>query len=414
MLLLIKVLALMVMPAEAYMPNNDRDADSSWALFLERLHYDAKSLIQASYYSEPSSSQWAQNPAVYLPRYNALLSLRPNLHYHHEKLTLSLKPRFDAQYQENENIDGDHNGMDDNRIYVNEWLARFMLTQKLFISYGRENLQWGGAYLFSPSNPFFTDNGRRNPKKEVEGMDFARLVLIPNMTWTLSFIVHTDEGEQELREPFETAYAIKLDYNAAQYYASAIGTYREDFGSRIGLYGGWTCSDALLIYAEGAIGEQRAMIFPLRADDFSNSDALEDQFESDRWTGSILAGAAYTLTSGPTLTAEFLYSGMGGTLDEHNAVLLPSKRSADYTFFENKNYLLVQYTHNDIAEVWDLVLRATYGLDDASGMLIAIAEYDLSDHLILYAIGTLNFGPEGTEYGQQLDHHVTVGIEYSY
>jgi hypothetical protein len=48
--------------------------------------------------------------------------------------------------------------------------------KNLYLSYGRENLQWGPSYLFSPSNPFFHDNGRSNPKKEIPGMDFARLV----------------------------------------------------------------------------------------------------------------------------------------------------------------------------------------------------------------------------------------------
>jgi hypothetical protein len=33
--------------------------------------------------------------------------------------------------------------------------ARLRLTECLFVSYGRENLQWGPSALFSPSNPFF-------------------------------------------------------------------------------------------------------------------------------------------------------------------------------------------------------------------------------------------------------------------
>ena len=49
-------------------------------------------------------------------------------------------------------------------------------------------------YLFSPSNPFFQDNGRRNTFLEVPGMDFGRLVWIPAAAWSFSFIANTDPG----------------------------------------------------------------------------------------------------------------------------------------------------------------------------------------------------------------------------
>ena len=33
-------------------------------------------------------------------------------------------------------------------MFVNEWLLRLRLYEGCFLSYGRENLQWGPAYLF--------------------------------------------------------------------------------------------------------------------------------------------------------------------------------------------------------------------------------------------------------------------------
>ncbi len=408
------VMGLMAVPVMAIAQNHTEKTFVLFDHLAKSMRYDLKCLAQVTHYAPPTTSQAAQNPETYLPRNNLALKLRPNLHYMQKRLTLSLKPRLDADYLVEENSDGDQNEVEDIRLYVNEWLARAMLTDHLFVSYGRENLQWGGAYLFSPSNPFFTDNGRRNPKKEVEGMDFARLVLIPNMTWTLSFIAHTDDGEQDHGSAFETGYAAKIDYNAAEYYLSGIVAYRDDFGRRIGLYGGITCSDALLIYAEGALSDQAAMFYPLRSEAFSNNGGLADEFEGSSLNGSILIGTAYTLASGPTIAAEYLYSGLGATLDEQEAVLLPDRRSQDYTFFENGNYALLQYTHNDIAEVCDLVLRLTHGLDDHSGQFTAIVEYDLNDHLILYAIGTLNYGPADTEFGGQLAYHITLGLEYSF
>ena len=75
------------------------------------------------------------------------------------------------------------------------------MRENLFVSYGRENLQWGPSFLFSPSNPFFQDNGRRNTYLEVPGMDFGRLVFIPASAWAISFIANTGEGLNKTTGP---------------------------------------------------------------------------------------------------------------------------------------------------------------------------------------------------------------------
>ena len=139
-------------------------------------------------------------------------------------------------------------------MYVNEWLVRLKARDNLFVSYGRENLQWGPSFLFSPSNPFFQDNGRSNPFLEVPGMDFARVVWIPHSLWTASFIVNMDEGRNTLLgpDPFEKIYALKIDYTGRENYASIILS-QKDYKKSMGFFGGWTVSDAFLVYGEGVM-----------------------------------------------------------------------------------------------------------------------------------------------------------------
>src|SRR4030042_4698019 len=102
---------------------------------------------------EPACS--TQNPGnnfLQMPRYNADLELRPDLRLDMDPLDLSIKPRMRLEtsvWREGEHK-GDTDWNDD--WFVNEWLARWKARENIFLSYGRENLQWGPAYLFSPSH----------------------------------------------------------------------------------------------------------------------------------------------------------------------------------------------------------------------------------------------------------------------
>ena len=123
---------------------------------------------------EPTDS--TQNPGnnfYQVPRYSAVMELRPDVGFNSRYLELSAKPRakFDFRSWQDGDLNGETQWRDD--WYVNEWLVRLKAADRLFVSYGRENLQWGPSFLYSPSNPFFSDNGRSNPYLEVPGMDFA-------------------------------------------------------------------------------------------------------------------------------------------------------------------------------------------------------------------------------------------------
>ena len=124
-------------------------------------------------------------------------------------------------------------------------------------------MQWGPSFLYSPSNPFFFDNGRSNPYMEVAGMDFARLVVVPHMLWTASFIANTDQGRNTLisTDPFKETYAVKIDYTGNQNYASLIVSQKDDKNT-VGYFGGWTVTDALLLYSEGSMRQGSDALYP--------------------------------------------------------------------------------------------------------------------------------------------------------
>lgn len=375
---------------------------------------------------QPEGSPLNSNNRLEIPRYQLELDLRPDLNLNFRRLELSVKPRFELRWQKWE--DGIRQGDSevDTDVFVNEWLTRYRLTDQLFVSYGRENLQWGPSYLISPSNPFNLNNGQNNPRVEVPGLDYGRIVWIPSFAWTVSLIANIDDGRLEQIRSFHKTYALKLDYTGEEKYFSLIPSYREDNKIRLGFFGGWTVSEALLLYAEGSI-----------------PDAIDKT--------KVLVGGSYTLELGPTLVAEYYYNGGGCTVasfalcfgsdfvvevpaPDPSVILSPAPEFGEADPADvliRKNYLLLQYLHTRIRNTTlNLTLRWIRNFDDQSNRMISILEYGLGDHTQLFAIGNVDIGSkasiktqgkrlqltvsEDNEFGSLVDYSVFAGVRYTF
>jgi len=408
-----------------------------WDEVSKGFEYSLRMLTFGAYQGVADSSQNPDNDFFQIPRYVADLELRPDARLNFRRLDLSVKPRGNIEWMAWE--DGVKEGETDwdDDWFVNEWLARIRVTQGLYVSYGRENLQWGPCYLFSPSNPFFRDNGRSNPKQEVPGMDFARLVWLPAMSWTISFIANINEGRQEFRFfEFDKIYAVKLDYSGQEAYASMILSHQESDRNRLGVFGGWTATDALLIYGEGTISRGTNALYPIKANNPLGASMEEVDDQDLSLKGTVLAGGSYTLEVGPTLTVEYVYNGTGysdGEADLYYQLRqaaadayslsgpigdlsrLTLSRTADPKLrFLRRNYIMLQYQQNDIRDVLNLTFRWTRNIDDGSGQFIAIMEYYLGEHTMIFSIGGINSGSSDTEFGTILDRHCMIGVEYTF
>lgn len=334
-----------------------------------------------------------------IPRYRTTLEFRPDLFLTLRRLELSVKPRARLSWQRWEDGRRDGDNDTDAEVFVNAWLARLRVTNQLFVSYGRENLQWGPAFLLSPSNPFNPDNGRNNPELEVPGLDYGRVVWIPSSVWTASFIANTDEGRLEPLGKFERTYALKLDYTGRAAYFSIIPSFREDGEFGVGYFAGWTASDALLLYIEGRFAE-----------------SIDD--------ATVLVGGSYTFAGGPRVVAEFFHQQGGCTLDPVERCFVSSAVSAiDHTdigtaephstaVLIRQNYLFLQYSHTRVWDTLSLVLRWIHNLDDQSNRIIGIVEYEVGQHMRLFTIANGFTGADTDEFGSLVDYTVMIGAEY--
>jgi hypothetical protein len=403
----------------------------------DHFHVLFKTLTFATTQKASDSKLNPDNTFLQIPRYTIEGELRPDFSLNFDSFQLSAKPRVNVAWKrwEDSPKDGEDNINDD--WYVNEWLASLRFFNRLYLSYGRENLQWGPSYLLSPSNPFFRDNGQSNPKREVPGMDFGRLVWIINPHWTVSAIANTDEGRQEFANGFDPTYALKLDFTGYKKYFSLIGSKREGNQERLGAFAGWTASDAIMLYTEGSIGKSSNALYPEQDLSSPFGIAMTEKKKNDNsFEKSLLVGISYTLEMGPTFTVEYLYNSFGYD-DQENTLYyqLQQRASAFLTSppplgavsrealgqctdpglrFLRQNYLMAQYLHSHIHNKLNLTFRYIHNLDDHGGQFIPIAELDIGDHFQLFFVGSMNIGSKDTEFKRFIDHYAMLGLEYTF
>ena len=130
--------------------------------------------------------------------YEGVLRLDFSLSISEIPLRIDFKPRAAANITAWEDGVFEYKGPEtDGDAYINELLVTYGITQRLFLSAGRENLQWGPSYLYSPSNPFLGDNGKNNPYLELPGLDYIKSLWIISNGWVL--LAHRQCGRRPLR-----------------------------------------------------------------------------------------------------------------------------------------------------------------------------------------------------------------------
>lgn len=390
-------------------------------------------------WTEPSQTPVnPENQFLKLSKNTAQYHFRPDIEFKFDKFKFQIKPRLVAEWEhwDDELGKGDATDID---IFVNEWSARAPLGDSLFLIGGRENLQWGPSYLCSLSNPFFTDNGKNNPNKEVPGMDFVRMVYLPDDLWTISGIANVKEGNADIAsDSFHPSYALKVDYYGTQSYASLIFSYHqrpEEY--RVGYYAGLTASDALILYTEGMSSHKGLSgLYPVDADTFVGKEFNTQTYDFLE-RGSVLFGGSYTTNAGPTLSLEYLYYGYGynnkqasdyftaidaasrgysgtGAVQGLSTRILGQSLSTDIQFLR-KNYLMFQINDSDVYERLDYTLRYTYCIDDQSGQLQLLLDFAATDNIRFFSVFRVRFGSVHSDYGSGIvDPYGMFGIEYSF
>jgi hypothetical protein len=322
---------------------------------------------------------------------------RPDFNLKLRQFEFDLKPRFNWTRARVPVAGADPQRRYRHEWFVNEGTVRFRPHDRLTLSYGRENLQWGPSALLSPSNPFNANNGRNNPNLELPGLNYARAVWVASPAWTVSLIDNTGKGRLDPRDRYRRARAAKIDYTGDSMFFSVIGSKAEGERSRIGGFIGSNVTDALSVHVEGSVGRRATASTTNRRD------------------RQLLVGSAYTLEAGPTLSVEYFLNKDGCAdapiqvcLQRRGALLDPLRPLA------RRRYAMLQYVDTKIGGNLNLSARFIKNVDDHSSQFVLNVEYELGQHWQLYALPTYYRGVRDSEFGSLLRRSLFFGASYTF
>lgn len=362
--------------------------------------YSRINLLGYDLYQDVEQSLLNPGNVLGIAHNEAELQFRPDFNLKWKKFEFDLKPRFQTS-RASVAYTGPvaRTPRRDDRSFVNEGTVRFLAGERLVLSYGRENLQWGPSALLSPSNPFNANNGRVNPNLELPGLDYARAVWVVSPALTASAIVNTGKGRLDAGQRYRKASALKMDYTSDSAFFSVIASKADGERVRLGGFAGWNVSDAL----------------SMRAEVSAAGNGADDRLGTRRRDRQLLLGGSYTLESGPTLSAEFFWNN-DGCADAPIQVCVQLRGSLldPVRPLVRRRYAMLQLVKTEIAGKLNVYARATRNLDDHSSQLTVNLEYELGQHWQLYVIPTWYHGTRESEFGSLLNRSLFAGASYTF
>lgn len=308
-----------------------------------------------------------------------------------------------------------HNAFDDElhqEAYLSQWQLKMKAAGNVNLTAGREVLNWGAAQFRSPSSPFYFDNGRSNPMRELSGIDLLKVALTTKDQGSAQLVRVLGLGHASPEpNPWSDSWLVKYDRHGTEWAAGLVAVTPRNHAAFLGAHGQFTLSDALLAYGElSSSTELNTLTSPA---DLARPYSVTP--ESSRQLTELL-GLAYTLEGGQSLNAEYLHDGHGFHAAEAEAYfkraetqpalalgLAPRLLGRDYL------HLVWQGNPMDSSNYWRLMY--THGLTDGGNELGGYGEYSLNPHLIVFLLGVLPIGSARQEFSSLFRYSVTAGLK---
>ena len=301
--------------------------------------------------------------------------------------------------------------------YFSQWQARLRLAEEWNAAVGRDVLNWGPAQFRSPSSPYYFDNGRNDPMRELSGMDSAKVSWTPDRqsTLTLAYVAASGHDAPD-DDPWQDSWLAKFDQRGDEWAYALVVADTPDRPAFYGAFGQFTLSDAVMLYGE--IGS--SSVSPHLESPSDPTVPFAARKNSPRETTALI-GASYTFEGGMSLAAEYLHDGHGYTSAQEDAYferaaasranaglalgLQPRLLGRDYL------HLVLQSNVMDEGGFWRLMY--THGFTDSGDELSAYAETVLSRHVTAFVTAVLPHGDARQEFSSLYRNSVTVGLKFA-
>jgi hypothetical protein len=336
--------------------------------------------------------------------------VRFNFKAENDTLRLTLRPILLAQDQHNTFA-----SQRQNEGYLSQWQLRVRAAEVWSLSAGREVLNWGPAQFRSPSSPFYFNNGRSNPMRELSGMDALKISWTPDMQSALYVArIVGSEHTSSSADPWRDSWLVKADTRGDGWAGGVALVEKPGQAAFLGVHGQFTASDALLIYGEAssstrisALQSQPDVALPFGV-----------TAESPRRT-TLLAGAAYTLNNGQSFNAEMLHYDHGFSAQEEVAYFARAAASPLWAGqalgyappLLGRDYLHLVWQSNLMESGGYGRVMATHSFTDNGNELSGYGEFALNRHVTAFALGVLPVGSTRQEFSSLYNRSLIAGIK---
>ncbi len=362
---------------------------------------------------QPDSVLNPDNQIARMADRSATAELRLNLKLESESLRVTARPILLARTA---HAPHDGNQYEDD-AYLSQWQVRLRAAEAWNVAVGRDVLNWGPAQFRSPSSPYYFDNGRSDPMRELSGMDSAKVSWTPDRqsTLTLAYVAASGHDAPD-DDPWQDSWLAKFDQRGDEWAYALVVADTPDRPAFYGAFGQFTLSDAVMLYGE--IGS--SSVSPHLESSSDPSVPFVAKKNSPRETTALI-GASYTFEDGTSLAAEYLHDGHGYTSAQEDAYferaaathasaglalgLQPRLLGRDYL------HLVLQSNVMDEGGFWRVMY--THGFTDSGDELSAYAETVLSRHVTAFVTAVLPHGNAQQEFSSLYRNSVTLGLKFA-
>ncbi len=347
------------------------------------------------------------NQVAGLPQRSDTAELRLNLKAENEDVRVTARPI--GLLRETHNVFG---AQQRDEGYFSLWQVRVRMAESWNVAAGRDLLNWGAGQFRSPSSPFYFDNGRTDPLRELVGMDALKLSWTPDMRSSVNVarIVRSGYGAMQ-PDMWRESWLAKLDQRGNEWAYGVVAVKAPHLPAFYGAHGQLALSDAVMLYGEAG-SSARALVLQSSADP---AQPFTVQAPSSRKT-TTLAGAAYTFEGGTSLNGEYLHEGGGYTSAEEGAYFqraagLPGMALSFAPRLLGRDYLHLVWQSNLMDERGYWRLMYTRNLTDSGNEFAAYGEAALHPHVSVFGLAVLPQGNAKQEFSALLQRSVTAGLK---
>jgi len=401
--LLIALAGLAVLPA--YAEESDWNANWDGTVYA----YPTATEVRSDSLLNPN------NRIAHLPQHSETAEARFNFKAENDNLRLTLRPIM--LWQQNSNTFGDQI---QSETYLSQGQLRWRMAEAWNMAVGREVMNWGPGQFRSPSNPFYFDNGRSNPIRELSGLDAVKMSWTPDTRHAISLAYIGSSGHYE--GPVDTwrdTWLLRATKRGIKWAGGVAVAKKEGQQSFVGADAQYTLNDNVLLYGEaGSSTRLNALQSPTDA-----TQPFTVVAESSRHLNELI-GATYTLDNGQSLTAEYLHQRHGFTASEEAAYF---ERAANATLpagaatlgmalanappLLGRDYLHLVWQNNVLEGDGYWRLMWTRNMTDFGNQLSGYGEMTLSKRVSGFALAVVSLGNERQEFSSLIGSMATAGIK---